>query len=301
MSLIRMAMRMTAVAALRNRTWAEERVYNSDNTPLAQAIGEDDPPKPYIVIFTDADNRTDISGTEIYDCTRQISLVLEIAVASKVVGEQGQYQIHLPQTDAGMETAIDIVEDQAIGAVIGDPRSQWGELMRLFVCNVIRMPSTRGAQAQRGARWAARQLTMVCDILPDMPPGVPYPEDHPVRKFIELAREDPSVGMMDAADLVEKLMDRPVSPSWEQDQAWLGLTKRGIRATGFAPLAEIPIGSTPLPVQWAPDVTDEAREGPDLFKITVEQETDGASSVPGDLDIALEPEPELFPELALRK
>jgi hypothetical protein len=35
-----------------------------------------------------------------------------------------------------------------------------------------RVPSRRGGSAERGTRWAARQIIFVCDTIDDVPPGV---------------------------------------------------------------------------------------------------------------------------------
>ena len=42
MSIVRMLTRLCSVAALRGHTWADDRVFDSDNTPLSQALGLND-------------------------------------------------------------------------------------------------------------------------------------------------------------------------------------------------------------------------------------------------------------------
>ena len=109
MSIIRPILRMCAVAALRERTLAEGRVFDSDNTPLADALAQEpEQAKPYITVYTDEDTRPGVSGRDIYAAERNLSLVLEIGAASAVVTEKDGVILQIPATDAGLELAVDI-------------------------------------------------------------------------------------------------------------------------------------------------------------------------------------------------
>lgn len=269
MSLMRTALRLTAVQALRQRTWAESRVYDSDNTPLAQAVTGTDEKLPYIVVYTDTDNRTGpFAGREVHDANRETSLVLEIAVASAVEADGGGIAIRTPATDQGMEIALDFTEAQAIRALLGDPQSPWCELFHDIVIRVIRMPSVRAGDSSKGVKWAARQTVIVCDIISDPPAGVTYEElgnwrededlsPHPILRFIELAR---TVGneFAQAADLIDTMIKTQASyPDWQKAQAWLGITREAIRAGGTAPLPDAAAGPFTVPVSITDPTTGE--------------------------------------------
>jgi hypothetical protein len=235
MSIIRPILRMCAVAALRERTLAEGRVFDSDNTPLAEAlIREPEEAKPYITVYTDEDTRPGVSGRDIYAAERNLSLVLEIGAASAVVTGKLGVMLQIPATDAGLELSVDIVESQALAALVGDPESRWGELFRRMVLRIERVQGQRGGSAERGSRWAARQIILICDVIADAPPGVPQPAV--VRDFLAAARAAPSeLGLAGAAEIIERALDPTVALTWRQAQAWLGLTEQGVRATGIAP------------------------------------------------------------------
>jgi hypothetical protein len=267
MSVIRMLTRLCAVAALRGTTWADDRVFDSDNTPLSQSLMLNEAAKPYIVVYTDADNRTDQNGTDVYGRKRELALVLEIGVASKVQGETGGVQLSTPLTDEGMEIALDMVENQAIAALFGDPQSDWAELLKGFVITVDRLTGQRGASTDRARRWAARQLTFVCDVISDLPPGVEVPADHPINKFIEVANAHPEANMDHAGEICAALASQKAAPKWEQVQAALGVRRLGLRAVGLAPLAsEIGVFAT----LHGDDLTDKHGEAPILRKIGVD-------------------------------
>jgi hypothetical protein len=235
MSIIRPILRMCAVAALRERTLAEGRVFDSDNTPLAEAlIREPEEAKPYITVYTDEDTRPGVSGRDIYAAERNLSLVLEIGAASAVVTGKLGVMLQIPATDAGLELSVDIVESQALAALVGDPESRWGELFRRMVLRIERVQGQRGGSAEHGSRWAARQIILICDVIADAPPGVPQPAV--VRDFLAAARAAPSeLGLAGAAEIIERALDPTAALTWRQAQAWLGLTEQAVRATGVAP------------------------------------------------------------------
>lgn len=277
MSLIRPVLRLTTCAALSERTWAEGRVYDSDNTPLEQTLRVNDAPKPYIVIYTDNDDRTESNGTDVYQMQRTVNLVIEISVASKVQGEGvDSIEVVTPHTDSGMELSIDIVESQVMAALVGDIASEWGELFKLIVCKVARVGSRRGGRAEVGVRWAARQLIFNCETIYDVPPGQALDFNHPIRKFLTMAKlRDEDTGFPAAASIIENMIDMDTqAPSWERAQSWLGLTRRGIRSDGVAPLASdaVFIQATETPAS----VVDDDREGPLLTRNTI---TDADSNV----------------------
>ena len=264
MSIIRMLTRLSAVAALRGRTWADERVFDSDNTPLSRVLVQNEEAKPYIVVYTDTDNRLEVQGTDLTSSRREMSLVLEIGVASKIEGPTGEAQISTPPTDEGMEIALDMVEQQALDALLGDPHSDWAELLKTIIMRVDRVVCQRGASTERDRRWAARQLSLVCDTISDLPRGVAVPHDHPIRMFIDAAKNNPEAGMDHAGEICAALVNRAEAPQWEQMQATLGVRRLGLRAIGMAPLAaDLPTMAT----AHGDDLTDTKGEAPILREI----------------------------------
>jgi hypothetical protein len=280
-----MLTRMCAVSALRGQTWADKRVYDSDNTPLSQALMLNESAKPYIVVYTDLDNRLEQNGTDLYSMRREMGLVLEIGVASKVEGKTGTEEIKIPLTDEGMELAIDMVENQAIAALFGDPQSDWAELLKELVLRVERVTGQRGASAERDRRWAARQLNIVCDLISDLPPGVPVPDYHPIRTFIEIANRHPESDMDHAAQICTAFANDKGAPQWEQVQAMIGARRLALRAIGQAPLSsELPIMATNV----GEDLTDKRKEAPILRKIShddVDMEKDESTGLVDEFTI----------------
>jgi len=259
MSLLRPIIRTCAVGALRDRTWAEERVYDSDQTPLAEAVlGE--AAKPYIVVYTDTDDHKPAGMGEMYSgLSRTLSLCLEIGVASAIRKANGNIVLQFAATDEGMEWAVDIIESQAIAALFGDPMSPWGDLMKQLVTNVVNMPSRRGGQSQTGVRYAARRTVFACKTISDIPPGVVLAPAHPVRTFIKMARATPSLGVVDVATIIENLLQTTEAPAWRVAQAYLNI--------GTQPALNINVDGAPLP--WGKDKVEVPVETPPLDEATL--------------------------------
>jgi hypothetical protein len=285
LSLLRPIIRSCAVAALRERTWAESRVFDSDMKVLAEAIlGQT--AKPYIVVYSEADDRTPAAAGEMYSgIGREMQLAVEIGVASAVrAPSSDDVIIRFSGTDQGLEFACDVIDGQVIAALYGDPDSEWGELLRRFAPRVTKVPSRRGGQGSgTGVKFAARRTVFILsNLIDDLVPGTTVPDAHPVYEFIRMARASgQGDDIMGRANVVEKLIsETDPHPSWMVAQAYLGLDRqstKNINPDGTPlpwgkPGIEIPVEQPPLEEmgehEWPPVtgeiilVDDDPRELP---------------------------------------
>ena len=263
MSILRPIIRACAVAALRDKTWAGTKVYDSNITPLADAV-QGQVQAPYIVVFTDADDRIANPGAEMYrGDTRQLSLTIEMGIASAVT-VQGQVVIHFANTDEAHELAVDVLDGQIKAALFGDPYSQWGELFRRIVYHVKRVPSRRGGQAQGGIRFAARRTTYICDTLDDLPPGETPDDGTPIMDFIAMASQHPDAGIQSMGQVIAALVSGDPNPAWRVNQSMMGMQRKSIEALNVPGtlLPDPTIEEPPLDYsdtnEWAPPLTDVA-------------------------------------------
>jgi hypothetical protein len=266
-SMLRPILRACAVGALRDQTWAEERVYDSDLTPLAQAV-YGGPAKPYVVVYSDQDDVVPVkSVAEMYDGeTRSLSLAVEIGIAGAVRSTPNDplspLTIKFAATDMGMEWACDVMSAQVVAALFGQPKSQWGELFKRMIVTVRRMPTRRGGQASSGVRFAARRMIFVLQPMYDFSPGIVPVPVHPVWDFIALARASPAIGQVDIATIVEDLMVKTAAPDWRAIQGQLGLTQAGIEAINAAvplpwpEMEEPPLDYSDAANEFVPPLTD---------------------------------------------
>jgi hypothetical protein len=238
MSVVRACIRLAAVAALRDRGWADVAVADSDNRPLEAGVKET--PAPYIVVFTDDDNVSDIDGRDVQGGTRALALIVEFGLSAPLPPIETQdrkpQRVATPPTDAAYELSLDAMDMLIVNALVHDPRSAWGEHFRALTMNVTALDGRRGGQVEKGVRWAARQRIFTIQPIADPVPGDPLAATHPVSKF--LAALDSSPAALDVGG-ARAFIDDMLSPasdwSWRRAQAHLGITESEARGIGVAP------------------------------------------------------------------
>jgi len=163
MSLTRLAMRLAAARALRDRTLAGARVFDSAVDPIDQTIAETR--QPLLVLTTD-EHALDVTGRDLSSGAHRCDLVIEIAIASRVEvpasdGDGGQISIAIPHTDEGMELTLDIMEHQVTRALTRDDTA-WSRAWMKLVPRITRRLSRRGAVVRE--RGALRRASAGVDL-----------------------------------------------------------------------------------------------------------------------------------------
>ncbi|MBK3745881.1 hypothetical protein G3A39_42790, partial [Paraburkholderia aspalathi] len=171
MSLTALAVRLATIRALKGRTFADDRVFDSKINPVnLVALNEK---KPVIVVTTDDDN-IDITGRDFFRGDHRLELVIEIAVTTKIevnVEDGGTTEVvSIPSTDAGLEQTIGLIGWQVSKALAADG-GEWGDLWRTLVTKVHSITSRRGADEANGVRYAARQFIFIVDHIAEPTPG----------------------------------------------------------------------------------------------------------------------------------
>jgi hypothetical protein len=239
-------------------------------TALAEAV-YGTTPQPYICVYTDTDDRPTNIATELYEGDhRVLSLVIEIGVANAIQGTNNNLVLQFAATDQGMELAVDMVATQVTAALWGDPKSQWGEILKKMCWRILRVPSRRGGQAQAGVRFAARRITYVMNTLYDIPPGMVPAPDHPLMQFINLAKGNAIFGITDVGSILQSMLDTTQAPDWRIAQAYLGMTQDSAIADQLpgvplavegssiitSPFEQPPIDTSDEPNEYAPQLND---------------------------------------------
>jgi hypothetical protein len=167
--------------------------------------------------------------------------VVEIGVATAVTSPDGDtVTISFAETDQSMEMAVDVIEAQVKAALVGDPKSPWGDLFKRLIYRVMSIQSIRGGQTGQGVRFAARKLTFNFNTLYDLAPGTVVPAGHPILDFVSMIRtEGAKLGVLDVAGVFETLLNIEAAPTWRQAQAYLGLDTEAVKALN--------VDGTPLP------------------------------------------------------
>lgn len=234
MSLTRLVMRLAAARALRDRTLAGARVFDSAVDPIDQTIAENR--QPLLVLTTD-EHEVDITGRDLAGDAQRCDLVIELAIAARVEvpardGQGGQITIAIPHTDEGMELTLDMMEHQVVTALTRDD-SAWARTWMKLVPRVTRRLSRRGASSENGVRFAARQLVLTCDLVdtpavgPDIPPGTAWGE------VLALMEADQTLAPI--AAMLREQIEGVSFPDWARTAQILGVPLEVMDQLGVLP------------------------------------------------------------------
>lgn len=234
MSLTRLVMRLAAARALRERTLAGARVFDSAVDPIDQTIAENR--QPLLVLTTD-EHEADITGRDLSGDAQRCDLVIELAIAARVEvpardGQGGQITIAIPHTDEGMELTLDMMEHQVLGALTRDENA-WARAWMKLVPRVTRQLSRRGASSENGVRFAARQLVLTCDLVDTPTVGADIPSGTAWGEVLALMAADQTLAPI-AAMLREQIEGETV-PDWTRTAQMLGVPMEVMDQLGVLP------------------------------------------------------------------
>lgn len=264
MSLTALAVRLATVRALRGRTLAGERVYDSKISPVhIVALAES---KPTIVVTTDDDDN-DITGKELGAGDHSLELVIEFALTEKVTlpdKDGGGEILTIPATDAGLEATLDIIGWQ-VGKALALDGGPWGDLWRMLVPSVKRITTRRGADDEGGARYAARQLVLILDHIAEPTPHVLSIQSSAWARVLAAMQDDPDTAAL--AKIIEGQVASGDYLPWEAMRGLLGLPNDAAEIVGIKPVQideMVPLAAVDMTDGRTLDqATVEAADGPE--------------------------------------
>ncbi len=168
MSINRLTLRLATVLALRGRTDAGDRVWDSRIGEIDELISGD--PAPFILVYVDDEDASG-EGEALRKGQRVVTISIEMAIGT-VERAAGGYQLMMPETDAQLELALDALECQVIDAlqdVASPARDAWAGL----VVGIDSLRIRRGAwsEVDKARRYAARLIEMQVRIPRDPLPN----------------------------------------------------------------------------------------------------------------------------------
>lgn len=263
MSLSRLAMRIAAARALRDATLAEGRVFDSMIDPLS--LTRDGAGEPAVIVMTD-DHVSEPQGRDLYHGEQTCDLIVEIIIASQAVvpGDDGQgaVSVTIPHTDEGMELVLDMIEAQVIRTLTGEA-NDWASIWMAFVPRIMARVSKRGASVDNGARFAARQLVLSCDLIADPVPAAAPGEGTAWARMLAAMEADESltgVAQILRAQIVDDRAD------WRVAADALGITEKAADQIGIGPVLDL---DNLDPSEATEVFVDDERDGGDM---TITQE-----------------------------
>jgi hypothetical protein len=238
MSLTRLAMRVAAARALKGNTLAEGRVFDSAVDPIDQAIKETR--QPLIVLTTD-DHESTVTGRDMIMGEHECSFVIEIAIGSRVKMETTDasgsvVSLAFPHTDEGMEITLDVLEHQVVSALTRDDNG-WSRAWMNLVPKITKKVSRRGASAENGVRFAARQIVLTCDLIGIPQTGKPISKGTPWSEI--LAAFDADEALQPLALVLRSEIEGVPLTDWRSAAATLGVPLAGADMVGIGPIIDL--------------------------------------------------------------
>lgn len=260
MSLVRIALRIAAVQALKGRTDVGQNVLDSRFGALD--VGADgkirtDQKKPFLAVYTDGAVAGDSERGRVADLIDLRALnvngltdiVIEAGVAEAMVeidpntDEATLVGIGIAPTDDHLETQLDFIVRQACNA-LNDPDDEWADVFRGLTNGFAKIERARAANAQ-GTKFAAHQIRISASLVDDPLPGEALEPDSALGRF--LAKAATVAGDADLTKIVAKIvgMTGGADPDWKMVQRHHGLTQAELLALGRGPIVGDEERSTP--------------------------------------------------------
>jgi hypothetical protein len=228
--IVPLALRVSACRALDGATIAGAAVHDSAITALDEMVSGQ--PQPFIVVSVD-EQTYNVTVLDVFQGSRSVDLVIDIAVGSAVTLEDGTTGIVIPHTDAGTEFSVNLITRQVMKTLF-EPNSggDWGKIFRRIAMSVSRIMVRRGAGAQKGVKFAAAQLIISLSPLAD--PEFGSAPAFVWADFLTVMRADVKIGPL--AEAVEKAIVGDVLPDWRLLASAVGLNDETADAIGILPL-----------------------------------------------------------------
>lgn len=263
MSLGRLGLRLATCRALRHATLAKGRVFDSAIDPLNLTVEEDR--QPILIVTTDDHETDEIKGRDLIGAQTACDLVIECAIGSPVTvtgpeGESGGVTLEIPHTDEGLEIALDLMEHQVIAALMRGA-TEWSDVWMRMVPRIARRLSRRGASAEDGVRFAARQMVLTCDLIEAPAPGVPIDPKSSWGALLAVMEEDADLASY-VPVLRGEIEGAPLA-DWRRAAIMLGVSRDTANELGIGPI---------LDLDDDPEQLDEAMVSGGDTEMTVDQD-----------------------------
>lgn len=228
--LTRIALRISAVEALKGQTLVDDNVLDSEIGAVDIASDgrvRTDADKPFIAVYTDASKAEDgIAGRALHK-SGPLDLVLEYGITAAMTvtdDETGESTVMtgIPATDAGMEFTLDIIGYQ-IAAALNDPDNAWAEIWRELGGNLQKIERKRISDAASGTRIAAHQMTLTVDLMSDPIRGEALRETATMARFFAKALAAGDVVLARQAQAMQAAL-AGTAANWKLDMRRYGLT-----------------------------------------------------------------------------
>lgn len=197
MSLVRIALRICALQAVKGRTLVGDNVLDSEIGALETgSAGELQTPqeKQFVSVYTDDSKQ--LSGLELRSLTAsgEIDLVFEAGVASPhliadPITDEKVIMNGLPAADANFEFYLDMTLRQIADALV-DPDNEWATIFNSLILRIEKCQRARISGDTNGVRLAAHQMKITVAAIAEPVAGYPLKAESPMAAFFAKCESD---------------------------------------------------------------------------------------------------------------
>jgi cell wall assembly regulator SMI1 len=232
MGLLAFVIRLTLWRALYDATYAGTNVFDSVAGALEMKDDEDaDSHRPVLTVVTDEENLSDVNGHNWLTATREIEVVVEMAIWTALKDKSGWA---IPHTNEGCEQALNYLGRQVMRIMqVDDITTPWSDLYRTFAGPIIKVEAKRAASEAKGERFAARQIVITVRPSIGEPAFGVAPQGEWARLIAAMEADEMLADM--APGLAAEITGAAI-PEWARLQASIGHTRGTMAALGIGPL-----------------------------------------------------------------
>jgi len=250
MSLVRMALRIAVVQALRGRTLVGDNVLDSRIGVIE--VGSDggaltNQNKPFIAVYTGA-GESEVKDLRALNGNGLTWLVFELGATAKMAvmnpdTDASEIVPGIPATDDALELMLDLTVRE-IGDVLTDPGNAWADIYRGLVTRVTKI-EIEPLRSEGGQRLAARQVRIAVELAPDPVLGERSADDSILGPFLKALDAVPGPIAASQAGMIREAAGVGGAPDWQVVQRRMGMTAGELRALGLGPIEQDEDRSTP--------------------------------------------------------
>lgn len=262
MSLVRIAVRIAVVQALRGSTLVGDNVLDSriGVIEVGSAGALTNQTKPFIAVYTGA-GESEVTDLRALNDNGLTWLVFELGATATMaavdpVTDQSEIVPGIPATDDALELMLDLAVRE-IGDTLTDPGNVWAEIYRGLASRVTKL-EVEPLRSEAGQRLAARQVRIALELAPDPVLGERSADDSILGPFLRELDKLPGTIAASQAAMIRAAAGAGGAPDWEVEQRRTGMTADELRALGLGPVVQDLDRTTPVLTEVDPVVRQQA-------------------------------------------
>ncbi len=241
MSLMRIALRIAAVEALKGRTLVGLNVLDTPNGALdIQADGSlrTEEEKPFVSVYTDKGGTEGVTGRSLTE-NGLCELIFEIGISSAMLQVDDDTEetvivgVGIPGSDRNKEFFLDIVQRQ-IADALTDPGNVWADIYRGLHHRIVKIETAGARNTEDGQRLAGHQTRLTVELGDEPEIGKALDPSFAFSRFLDALDASEDKSYRGQAATMRGLLQGSGS-DWEAIQRRNGLTTAEVEILEYMP------------------------------------------------------------------